>query len=192
MRRFVEDLKKDSAALYLAALRQQVRAALPDDFKAADYSARAIRRRLAASEFTERHLRFTDNFLDRLEAEVLPEAPSLRKQAWWLDVSAELVNVWTATYERRRDELAAMVREARQPSTSTRKARGPSVGLDCFISNTLECSTADIAEKLMEADVFPERENDENDPIAQWKETLRRARQRYRTRYGIPGTQPAE
>lgn len=171
LRRLIVDLKRDASVLYRAALRLEVRAGL-GELKLTDYSVSAIRRRLAASKFDKRLLRFTDDYLGKLEDRLVPQVKPLRWQAWWLDAAAELPGVWIEIYERRRDEL-------RQRPLG----RAPSVGLDYLIGTTLEFKTTEIAARLVDAKVLPERENDENDLLAQWKGHLKTARQRYRRRH---------
>ncbi len=170
MRRLLEDLRRDSATLYTAAILREIQAPV-DELKLSDFGASGIRRRLTANGHTARHLRFTRNHLNNLEEQVVMDSWSLRTQAWWLDVAAGDVAVCIDLYLARREQLRRHGR-----------GRAPSVGLDFLIAGTLDCKPSEIADRLANAKIMPESESDHDDPAAQWKQHLKRARTRYRKR----------
>lgn len=168
-----DELRHDARTLYRTALRLQadVEVDVLEPINLADYTASSIRRRLA-SRHDELRLRFTEGVLDDLAEEITLKPTSLRSQAWWLDVAAEMVQIWIEVYLARREALRGRAR-----------GRAPSVGLDFLIRATLAYGPSEIADRLLDAGVHPEREaEDHDDPRAQWMNLLKRARTRHRQR----------
>jgi len=168
----VADLRRDSAALNQRALRLEIEVDGPD-LKLADFGANAIRRRLTAAGYQERHLRLTEGYLDGLADRVTNERGQLRSQAWILDLAAERAIAWFEIYRERRDEI-------RKHS----KGRPRSVSGDFLVEQTLHCKLSEVAQHLVEAKAIPDREADYDDPAEQWAQALKRARSRYRERKG--------
>lgn len=164
-------LRRDAATLYRAAIRLEIRASAGEVIALSDLGADGVRRRLTTRGHGAGHLRFTEGFLDRLAPQVTLHPDPLRTQAWWLDVAAENTAVWIEIYLGRQQDLRQHTR-----------GRPRSVGLDFLIGQTLGCRLSEVARRLVDARVLPERESDHDDLLAQWKQALKRARTRYRRR----------
>lgn len=175
--RLLEDLRREVRPLYRVALRLQAEFLIDviGPFKPSDYSGTNIRRRLDAKGYTWQNLRYTEDALDRLTDEVAMKPAFLRRQAWWLDVAAEQVAVWIEISQTKRAELRAHA-----------SGRTPSVASDYLIGATMNHGPTEIADRLVAADVIPEREAEHDDVRAQWIGYLKKARQRYRNRAGPP------
>ena len=183
-RGLIADLERDATTLYDAALkmmrfgvvtpieRMETYTKPGSGINLADFGASGVLRRLAKRGYEQRHFRLTEGTLGNLERTITREAESFRLQAWRLDIAAEHVKNWIDVYLDRRKYLREHDR-----------GRTPSVGLDMLLGQTLRYPPSEIADQLVAAKVFPERESDHDDPRAQWMQHLKRARTRYRKRY---------
>jgi len=167
-------LQYDAETLYRAALQLQIGAPAGEVVTLSNLGAGGVRERLAVRGFDARYLLFTEGHLDRLAAQLALIVEALRAQAWWLDVAAESVAAWIETYHERQRELRAHAR-----------GRAPSVGLAFLVDQTLECRPSEVARRLVEARVLPEREGEHDDLQVQWLQLLKRARTRFRRRNGL-------
>ena len=84
------------------------------------------------------------------------------------------VAAWIDTYHERQRDLREHAR-----------GRPRSVGLTFLVDQTLECRPSEVARRLVEARVLPERESEHDDLQAQWLQLLKRARTRFRRRNGL-------
>jgi len=174
LRALIRWLQYDAETLYRAALRLQIGAPAGEVVTLSNLGAGGVRERLAVRGFDARYLLFTEGYLDRLAAQLALTVEALRDQAWWLDVAAESVAAWIDTYHERQRDLREHAR-----------GRPRSVGLTFLVDQTLECRPSEVARRLVEARVLPERESEHDDLQAQWLQLLKRARTRFRRRNGL-------
>lgn len=174
LRALIRWLRHDAQILHRAALRLQIGAPAGEVATLSNLGASGVRARMAERGFEPRYLLFTEGHLDRLAAQVALTVEALRDQAWWLDVAAESVAAWIDTYHERQRDLREHAR-----------GRPRSPGLAFLVDETLECRPSEVARRLVEARVLPERESAHDDLQAQWLQLLKRARTRFRRRNGF-------